>query len=226
VDNELEVIRHQMEEKRASLAEKLGVLEDEVLQTVHQATAAVSSTVHEVTEAVDNVKETVQQTVGTVKDTVQQTVESVKETLDIRGLIREHPWTAVGASFAAGFAGGVLLETPSLSTPSGERQYRQTNGFSSESYQDSRGGTGVSGLASSLTSSLGSAGAEAFQSFKSMAVGTLMGVLNKVVKDAVPASMKADVHQLFEDFNTRLGGKTLYDFESSQEQSPGRYPGG
>jgi ElaB/YqjD/DUF883 family membrane-anchored ribosome-binding protein len=223
VDNELEVIRHQMEEKRASLAEKLGVLEDEVLQTVHQATAAVSSTVQEVTEAVDTVKETVQQTVGTVKNTVQQTVETVKDTLDVRGAIREHPWTAIGVSFAAGFAGGMLLETPSWSGAT-EGRSSQTNGFSSESYRDTRGGG--SGLASSLTSSLGNAGAEAFQSFKSMAVGTLLGVLNKVVSDAVPASMKADVHQIFEDFNTRLGGKTLYNFESSGQENPGRYSGG
>jgi ElaB/YqjD/DUF883 family membrane-anchored ribosome-binding protein len=213
VDNELEVIRHQMEEKRASLAEKLGVLEDEVLQTVHQATSAVSNTVHDVTDAVD-----------TVKQTVEQTVESVKESLDFREAIRQHPWTALGVSFAAGIAGGYLLETPSSQGSSETGRYPQTNGFSSESHRtSSNGGTGSS---SSLTSSFGSAGAEALQSIKGMAIGTLMGVLNKLVGDTVPASMKGDVHTLFEDFNTRLGGKTLYDFDSLQEGSPGHNPGG
>jgi ElaB/YqjD/DUF883 family membrane-anchored ribosome-binding protein len=213
VDNELEVIRHQMEEKRASLAEKLGVLEDEVLQTVHQATSAVSNTVHDVTDAVD-----------TVKKTVEQTVESVKESLDFREAIRQHPWTALGVSFAAGVAGGVLLEGPSSQASSEAGHYPQTNGFSSESYRAS--GAGAPGSSSPLTSSIGNAGAEVFQNIKGMAIGTLMGVLSKVVGDAVPASLKDDVNRLFEDFNTRLGGKKLYEFDSSQEGSPGHNPGG
>jgi ElaB/YqjD/DUF883 family membrane-anchored ribosome-binding protein len=213
VDNELEVIRHQMEEKRASLAEKLGVLEDEVLQTVHQATAAVSNTVQDVTDAVD-----------TVKQTVEQTVESVKESLDFRDAIRQHPWTALGVSFAAGFAGGYMLESPSWQGVREAGRHPQTNGFSSESYRASTsGGTESS---SSLTSSLGSAGAEALQNIKGMAIGTLMGVLGKLVGDVVPESMKTDVNRVFEDFNTRLGGKKLYDFASSEEASPGHNPGG
>jgi ElaB/YqjD/DUF883 family membrane-anchored ribosome-binding protein len=205
VDNELEVIRHQMEEKRASLAEKLGALEDEVLETVHQATAAVSNTVQGVTEAVD-----------TVKETVEQTVESVKESLDFREVIRNHPWTAVGVSFAAGVAGGMLLESPSLPQSFTRTGYPQTNGFSPESSSRAPG-NGAAASSSALTSSLGSAGAEVFQTVKGLAIGTLMGVLSKVVGDAVPASMKPDVNRLFEDINNRLGGKKLYQFDSSEE---------
>jgi hypothetical protein len=201
VDNELEVIRHQMEGKRASLAEKLGALEDEVVQTVHQATAAVSSTVQGVAEAVD-----------TVKEKVEQTVETVKESLDFRDTIRQHPWTSLGVGFAAGFAGGMWLETPSLPRSFSRAEYPQTNGFPSEST-----------TSSASTSSLGSAGAEVFQTLKGMAIGTLMGVLNKVVGDAIPASMKSDVDRMFEDITTRLGGKKLYRFDSSEED---RYPGG
>jgi ElaB/YqjD/DUF883 family membrane-anchored ribosome-binding protein len=210
VDNELEVIRHQMEEKRASLAEKLGALEDEVLDTVHQATAAVNNTVQGVTEAVD-----------TVKETVEQTVESVKESLDFRDAIRQHPWTAVGISFAAGVAGGMLLETPSLPQGFARTEYPQTNGFSPESSSRAPG-NGASASSSALTSSLGTAGAEVFQTVKGLAIGTLMGVLSKVVGDAVPASMKSDVNTLFEDLNNRLGGKKLYQFDSSEENgTPG-----
>jgi len=205
VDNELEVIRHQMEEKRASLAEKLGVLEDEVLQTVHQATAAVSNTVQGVTDAVD-----------TVKETVEQTVESVKESLDFREAIRQHPWTAVGVSFAAGVAGGLLLESGPPQRGSSRPAYPRTNGFSPESSSRAPG-NGASASSSAPTSSLGSAGAEVFQTIKGMAIGTLMGVLNKVVGDAVPASLKPDVSRMFEEVNTHLGGKALYSFDSSDE---------
>jgi len=202
VDNELEVIRHQMEEKRASLAEKLGALEDEVLDTVHQATSAVSDTVQSVTDAVD-----------TVKEKVEETVESVKESLDFRDAIREHPWTALGVSFAAGFAGGMFLETPSLPRGYSGTAYPQSTSYSPESSRTT--GNGASASGSALTSSLGSAGAEVLQHFKGMAIGTLLGVLGKVVSDVTPTSMKADLHRMFEDLNTRLGGTKLYEFGSS-----------
>jgi ElaB/YqjD/DUF883 family membrane-anchored ribosome-binding protein len=205
VDNELEVIRNRMEEKRASLAEKLGALEDEVLDTVHQATAAVSSTVHNVTEAVEN-----------VKDAVEETVESVKDSLDFRDAIRQHPWTAVGVSFAAGVAGGMLLEIPSPQEAFSRLASPQTNGYPSEA-SSRASGNGASSTSSALTSSLGSAGAEALQTLKGMAIGTLMGVLSKVASDVVPASMKGDVNTLFDDLNNRLGGKRLYSFDSSEE---------
>jgi ElaB/YqjD/DUF883 family membrane-anchored ribosome-binding protein len=208
VDNELEVIRHQMEEKRASLAEKLGALEDEVLDTVHQAKAAVTDTVHNVTEAVD-----------TVKEKVEQTVESVKERLDFRDAIRQHPWTAVGVSFAAGFAGGMFLETPSSPQGSSRAAYPQTTSYSPESSRPP--GNGATTSSSALTSSLGPAGAELLQSIKGMAIGTLFGVLNEVVGNVTPTSMKADLHGMFENLNARLGGTKLYDFgTSSGEKEP------
>jgi len=198
-----------MEEKRASLAEKLGALEDEVLDTVHQATAAVSDTVQNVTDAVDNVKEK-----------VEQTVESVKESLDFRDAIREHPWTAVGVSFAAGVAGGMFLETPSLPGSYSGTAYPQSTSYAQESSRAT--GNGASASTSALTSSLGSAGTEVFQHFKGMAIGTLLGVLSKVVGDVTPEAMKPDLHRMFEDLNTRLGGTKLYEFGSSsgQETTP------
>jgi hypothetical protein len=64
VDNELEVIRDEMEQTRASLADKLGALEEQVRETVSGATEAVSSTV----EGVKDVVSTVSDTVDSVKE--------------------------------------------------------------------------------------------------------------------------------------------------------------
>jgi len=208
VDNELEVIRHQMEEKRASLADKLGVLEDEVLQTVHQATAAVSDTVQDVTEVV-----------GTVKQSVTETVESIKDSLDIRVPIRDYPWTALGVSFAAGFAGAILLEDRPSSNrtcaPTGQRPHG--NGYSSESARPN--GNGSAQLSAPAGSSLAGTGDELLHQVKGMAIGTLMGVIDTMVRDVVPPAMKGDVHQLFEDLNTRLGGRRLYQFGTTQGEA-------
>src|SRR5262245_52369843 len=67
MDNESEVIRQQMEQTRSALTAKVELLEHQVVETVHGATAAVS-------ETVGNVKDVVQETVQTVKDSVHETV--------------------------------------------------------------------------------------------------------------------------------------------------------
>jgi len=65
VDRELEVIRDEMEQTRANLADKLGALETQVRETVSSASETVTSTV----EGVKEVVETVSDTVGSVTET-------------------------------------------------------------------------------------------------------------------------------------------------------------
>lgn len=104
-DEQPEVIRQQMDQTRASLTEKVEALENQVVGTVHNATAAVS-------ETVDNVKQAVQDTVETVKETVKSTVEGVKETLDVTAQTQRHPWAMAGGAVAAGFVTGYFLFRP------------------------------------------------------------------------------------------------------------------
>jgi len=94
VDRELEVIRDDMEQTRANLADKLGALENQVRETVSTASETVTSTVEGVKEVVS---------------TVSETVESVTESVNIYKQIEQHPWAAVGISLAAGFVAGQLL---------------------------------------------------------------------------------------------------------------------
>jgi ElaB/YqjD/DUF883 family membrane-anchored ribosome-binding protein len=201
VDNELEVIRHQMEEKRASLADKLDALEDQVLETVHEAATAMTSTVRDVTGVVDS-----------VKDNIHETVESIKETFNLSDRIRRHPWASVAGAFASGFAGAFLLSRSSRQQepPQPTPPRRETNGFAHGPVRAPVTDQQPAASSSEQTSPLGIAVTEALNTIKGMAVGTLLGVLNEVVGDAVPASMKPEVEQLFGDLNTRLGGKALH----------------
>jgi len=220
VDNELEVIRHQMEAKRASLADKLDALENQVLETVHEATSAVSHIAKDVTDVVDNVTED-----------IQETVQSVKDSLDIGDKIRQNPWAAIGGAFAVGFAGAYLLGSSKRSehTHSG-LHFPRTNGFTPpaeparafapESPKETAKES--SEPSSSLTSLFGTVGSEALQQIKGMAVGTLMGVLAEVVTDVVPTSLKDEVTNLMTDLNTQLGGKALYKLDTP---APGSHSG-
>src|SRR5437762_1903548 len=117
MDNEPEVIREQMAETRASLADKIESLEGKVVGTVQDATCAVSDTV-------ENVKEAVQETVTSVKDTVSDTVEGVKESLDLRRQVDRHPCLMMGAAVAVGYIGGSLLSRSTSHASRGGRRYR------------------------------------------------------------------------------------------------------
>lgn len=129
-DRELEVIKHQMDATKSSLAEKIGALESQVTETVAGVTGAVSAvteTVSNVTEkvtgtvqslsetvtgTVQNLTSTVGGTVNSLTETVSGTVQTVRDTLDITPTIRAHPWSSVGCAVAVGMVGGFLLSSP------------------------------------------------------------------------------------------------------------------
>lgn len=97
-----EVIRQQMRDTCSSLSDKLQTLEQQVVDTVTGANAAVS-------ETVASVKDAVHDTVDSVKGAVRNTVESVKETFDLSAQTRRHPWLFFGGAVFAGYIGGRLL---------------------------------------------------------------------------------------------------------------------
>ncbi len=205
MDNELEVIRDQMEQKRASLSDKLDALEDHVLDTVHE----VSNTVRDVTQTVD-----------TVTENIHETVAAVKETFNVSDKIRQHPWLAIGGAFATGFVGALLLgSSEKKEAPRPTYRPPETNGTPPEPAQtpgkDSRQAESSSGLASQL----GTAATEALTTLKGMAIGTLMGVLSEVVGDMLPTSLKEEGNKLFSELNSQLGGKALHKLDLSTGQS-------
>jgi len=220
VDNEreLEVIHHQMERTRASLADKLDTLENQVLGTVKDATSAVADTVQDATSAVTHTVEDVKSAVGSVTDSIQDTVQSVKdtvkETFDLHEHFRRHPWAMMGGSVAAGFFAGWMLGPPSRREETPARAIPPP--MPRESYQSLPPSEPVA-------STNGSAGIPAIlEKLKGMAVGSIMGVLRKMVLDVAPENFKADLTRLVDDVTTKLGGKPVQDSEeeSGEEQRP------
>ena len=119
-DESPEVIELQMQETRESLTQKVSALESQVVDTLHNATATVSS-------MVDQVKTAVPETLGGLKDSIAEAKESVakqvKETLDVSHHTRERPWAMVGGAAALGFISGMILfrRSYALPAPSGYR---------------------------------------------------------------------------------------------------------
>jgi ElaB/YqjD/DUF883 family membrane-anchored ribosome-binding protein len=230
MDNETEVIKHQMEETRTSLTEKLETLENQVVETVQETTTAVADTV-------ENVKEAVEETVETVKGTVHEAVEAVKETFNLSHQVERHPWPMFGLSVATGYLAGRLLNR---ATGGGRRRSdRSTKARSPEtipSRQDGNGAAqsrlaalpssreaGPSGLG--WLSGLAGKLAPEINKLKGLAIGALIGGIRDRVVEIVPDQMKPRVKEVLDNVTTKLGGQALPEpiFKTkaeSQEQLP------
>jgi len=196
VDNELEVIHHQMEATRASLADKLDTLENPVLGTVHQATDAVAHTVEDVKSVVD-----------TVTDSIQETVQSVKQAFDLRQHVRENPWMSLAGAVAVGFLGGYyVLPAPPARQPEPVELPPPEPPFppprtESRSVKEKRDFGPL-------------------QKIKELAIGAVMNMVRDLASDSLPENLKPDVLELVNDITTRLGGKPLRRTEEETSNEP------
>jgi len=217
VDNELEVIRDEMEQTRANLAEKLGALETQVRETVSGATEAVSSTVEGVKDVVSSVTET---------------VESVTETFNVSKQVEQHPWMALGAAVATGFvvaqvlgrsgnghvAAGAPPGPPAPPAPSHHVTAQAGAPTPAQPAHPAPQQHEEHGIMHSLESMLpdmkGVMGTLA-TSLGGMAVGGLMGLIREMASRELPAAWKGDVTRLIDQVTTQLGGKPLDSAHSS-----------
>jgi ElaB/YqjD/DUF883 family membrane-anchored ribosome-binding protein len=205
VDNELEVIRDEMEQTRANLADKLGALENQVRETVSGATEAVSSTV-------DGVKDVV--------SSVSETVESVTDTFNVSKHVEKYPWMAMGTAVATGFVLAQVLSrasepapasapvpTPSEPYPQPAAAPQPAERKEEHGLMDSLGKLlpDLSGVMNTVVGSLGT-----------LAVGSLMGVIREMASGGLPKEWQGDVTKLIDQVTTQLGGKPLDSARSSQ----------
>jgi len=212
VDNELEVIRDEMEQTRANLADKLGALETQVRETVSDATEAVSSTVEGVKDVVS---------------TVSDTVESVTDTFNVFQHVEEHPWMAMGVAVAAGFVAAQVFNgsshpapPPPAPTPPQPDLHVQTQPRAAaeqtrpaEPKQESGSFLpslesllpDVKGVMNSMVSNVGG-----------LAVGSLMGVIRDLSVNGLPPEWKGEITKLVDQVTTKLGGKPLDSTQSNQ----------
>jgi len=208
MENETEVIKHQMEETRTALTEKLEAVEELVASTVKETTQAVSDTVSTVTD-------TVESTVNTVAASVENVTESVKSAFDLRGYVDEHPWLVLGGGVAVGYLLGSLL--PSGGISSGGKSWDG----SSASYAPSSSPT-HSPAATSYTSSQQASTGGGISSFlhglqpvidklKGLALGTAASVVGEMVVKNLPDNIKSEVTSLIDDTTRRMGGTILHE---------------
>lgn len=215
MSHETEVIRRQMDGTRADLTNKLESLEHQVTDTVTAATETVGSVRDAVQETVAGLKESVQDTVASVKGTMHETIESVKDSLDINAQVARSPWLCVGASIAAGYVAGSLLDSRD---DSGERMAdisSRGNGWQERSTAasiQSLTGKGSSGQAArsnnapGMFSNLMREYEPEINQLKGLAVGALVGLVRDSVLQSVPSNLRPQFSDVINSFSAKLKG--------------------
>jgi len=208
------VIRDEMEQTRASLADKLGALEDQVRETVSGAKEAVSSTVEGVKEVVS---------------TVTDTVDSVKEQFSLSKQFDENPWLAMGAAVAAGFVAAQLLNragaampaavTKTLAEPLPLQMQRPAADVAPRAAETKQQGGAVLSSLESLMPGMSGVANAAVSQLGGLAVGGLMGVIREMVSTHLPQEWKGEVTKFVDQIADQLGGKPLDPTRSSQIMS-------
>lgn len=195
-EQELEVIRSEMEDKRSSLTEKLEALENQVVGKVETAAGAVASTV----------------------ETVTGTVQAVKDALDVRKHVERRPWLMVGGAVAVGFVGGYLL-------PSGRPRRPDFQALASDGSPKTTTGNGHSGRPGHRdghgrrhAAKEEGALSQAFQGLKGLAIGAVMDLLRDLATKALPPAMAPDIASVVNDLNAKLGGKPLRNPNAPEAQ--------
>jgi len=205
------VIRDEMEQTRASLADKLGALEDQVRETVSSAQDAVSSTVEGVKEVVS---------------TVSDTVGSVKEQFSISKQFDEHPWLCMGAAVAAGFVAAQLLDRAGAAVPAAlasalpkslaDLPLQRAAEGAPRPAQGKQQGDGILHSLESLVPDMGGVMNAAVAQLGGLAVGSLMGVIREMAANHLPPEWKGEVSKFVEQVADQLGGKPLDPTRSNQ----------
>lgn len=231
---EPEVIRQQMDESRAALTEKLGLLEEKVSETVQTATASVAETVQSatasVTETVDSVKGAVQGTVDSVRHSVEDTVASVSEALDLALQVKRHPWGMFAGAIAVGYFGAQLLSASERRSGFSARQH--TNGFTDRLSAERAEGEGMASVPSpryvtngttthesangstapahsGLLSQIGESFQTEIAKLKGLAVGATFGMVRDMLTEAGPPSLKREIAEVIDGFTEKLGGHQI-----------------
>lgn len=217
MDNESKMIRQQMDDTRTSLTDKLGMLEQQVVDTVQGASTAMADTV-------GDVKEMVHDTVQTLTDSVQDTVESVKNTFDLKRQVDRRPWTMLMGATALGFLGGYLMhgrkagpvtekETVPIGRPPAAVPQNGVPEDPQPALSAGRNGTGSTNVSATAEPSFLAHLSDTFQAeisqLKALAVGTLLGIVRDIVTKSVPEPMERKVAEVIDGITVKLGGQPI-----------------
>lgn len=201
-----EVIRRNVEAKRAALTDKIETLEEEVVDTVKGATESVNETVEAIKDSVQEtvaaVTDSVKDTVGTVKETVSEGVETVKDWFDMKAHVQNQPWLMMGGAAGLGFLLGRMLPAATVekTPPEATKAVHTGNGHHREKRHGASHGT---------SGKKGADFAPELGKLKALALGALIGTARDMILPEVPAAIRDPLREILDGFTQKLGGELV-----------------
>jgi ElaB/YqjD/DUF883 family membrane-anchored ribosome-binding protein len=197
MDQEPDVICHNIEQTRSALTDKLETLETQVRGTVENARASV------------------EETIQTLRSTVSETVESIKESLDLRQHVRRHPWLMLGGSIATGFVVGSYLERAA----NGQRVSSRPRGLTSVREDERERAAGPQAAAPvppgpqaeprrGLLGWLLHEFDDEIDQVKQVAIGASMGLLRDYLRRNLP-QFEQQIGEVLDSATHKMGGKPM-----------------
>jgi uncharacterized protein YjbJ (UPF0337 family) len=220
--------RHDIEKTRASMTEKLELLEERVQDTVEGAKTTVEDimenvkgtvdeTVGTVKETVGDARSTVEDIVGNVKDTMDDTVTMVKQAFDLQYQMEQRPWLLLSGSVLVGYMLGCLgsrstaaASTTTLKNPASmpdslrSGYYATVPGAEQDDQLSEKAQSYTSGL---WNSTLGQF-KEEFATIKSAVIGALMSNVRDMVKQSMP-QLAPQLEKAINSATTKLGAEPM-----------------
>jgi len=229
MEDEVDVIRDQMQDTRTALTDKLEALEQQVVSTVHSITDPVVNTVETVKKAVEDtvgaVRDTVKSTASTLTGAAEQTMETVKDTFNLTRQVERHPWLMMAGAVAVGYIGGRLLlpentgssGSPTTSgSPFPDSMNRATaapepprhNGHHDGARAETRqSDTSEESWLGNLTQSF----EPEINQLKGLAIGAAVGVVRDLVTQSLSGEMGSRLKDWLNKLTERMGGKPFSD---------------
>jgi ElaB/YqjD/DUF883 family membrane-anchored ribosome-binding protein len=240
MEDEVDVIRDQMQDTRTALTDKLEALEQQVVNTVQSITNPVVETVETVKKAVEDtvgaVRDTVQSTASTLSGAAEQTMETVKETFDLSRQVERHPWLMMAGAVAAGYLGGRLLlpdntgskgQPTTSGSPFPDSMSRATaepprhNGHH-EGARTERAEPQEESWFSNLTETF----APEINQLKGLAIGAAVGVVRDLVTQGLKGEMGSRLKDWLNTLTEKVGGKPFAEPLIKPTQSESNDRGG
>jgi ElaB/YqjD/DUF883 family membrane-anchored ribosome-binding protein len=109
-------IRRDIEETRAAMSGKIGLIEERVQEAMEGAKSTVDSVMHgfkQIQEMVEKAKSTADNIIESIKTTVDETIERAKYTSDLVAQVNQNPWIMFCTAALIGYILGSLAHETS-----------------------------------------------------------------------------------------------------------------
>jgi len=189
MENE-ELIRQRMEKTRESLTDKLEILENRLIGSVHEATSAVK-------ETVENVKES-----------MHEGVESVKDAVDVQAHVARRPWLMFGGAVLGGYVLGSLLSRDEPAPV----QIREAPAAPPKKHTTGNGHHKPSPKRETVvekTSSFLQAIEPEIRHLKGMALGITCGLVREMLTREAPPQLAQQLRTIVDGITQKIGGEPV-----------------